>query len=237
MRVSIVVSTEQLLRQLQQQPIDLVILDWLLPSFDSLALVREIRHQYGVPLIILTEQNSSVDRIMGLEAGADDYVGKPFERRELVARIHSVLRRGQEVADVSLVAASSDVVCFDGWELHRDARNLVSPTGLSISLSNAEFRLLTTFLRNPRRLRSRDQLMDEVRGREMEAFERSIDLLVSRLRHKLANGVIESSIIKTVRGAGYMLDVHSVVGRKSRRVNSEFSYQSASQPSSLSATA
>lgn len=109
--------------------------------------------------------------------------------------------------------ASSEVVVFDGWELHRNLRTLVSPTGLVVALSNAEFRLLNTFLSTPRRLLSRDQLMEQARGRAMDAFERSIDLLVSRLRHKLADDSREVSMIKTIRGAGYMFNVQSVQGR------------------------
>jgi two-component system OmpR family response regulator len=139
-------------------------------------------------------------------------MSKPFEPRELVARIQSVLRRSQGPQPEEAVA-SSEVVVFDGWELHRNLRTLVSPTGLVVALSNAEFRLLNTFLSTPRRLLSRDQLMEQARGRAMDAFERSIDLLVSRLRHKLADDSREVSMIKTIRGAGYMFNVQSVQGR------------------------
>ena len=219
MRVSIVVNATQLFTALQHHQIDLILVDWTSQAMDVLALVRRIRQQFGVPLIILADQDTSVDRILGLEAGADDYVGKPFEPRELVARIRAVLRRGQEAAISTRSIANADTVCFDGWELHRDARKVVSPVGLSIPLSNAEFRLLTTFLHAPRRICSRDQLIEKARGRDMEAFERSIDLLVSRLRHKLANDAAKSSIIKTVRGAGYMFDVQSVRWSESTNVN------------------
>jgi len=196
--------------QLQQHRVDLVVLDVMLPGTDGLVLSREIRERSQIPVIMLTARTTPFDRIMGLENGADDYMGKPFEPRELVARIHTVLRRSQSAAP-SL--ARSDVVCFDGWELHRDERTLVSPTGLVVALSNAEFRLLNTFLQTPRRLFSRDQLMEQARGRAMDAFERSIDLLVSRLRHKLADDSDEPSMIKTVRGAGYLFNVQSVQGR------------------------
>ncbi|MEY4735756.1 MAG: hypothetical protein RL302_75 [Pseudomonadota bacterium] len=204
--------------QVAQHRVDLVVLDVMLPGTDGLALSREIRAQSSIPVIMLTARSSTFDRVMGLENGADDYMGKPFEPRELVARIHTVLRRTQGGEEALTSVASSDVVCFDGWELHRDERTVVSPTGLVVSLSNAEFRLLNTFLQTPRRLFSRDQLMEKARGRAMDAFERSIDLLVSRLRQKLADDPDEPSMIKTVRGAGYMFNAQSVQGRAAWRV-------------------
>lgn len=199
--------------QLQQQPIDLIVLDLMLPGRDGLALMRELRAQSNLPVIMLTARTTPLDRVLGLEHGADDYLGKPFEPRELVARIQSVLRRFRGNGATETPVAASDVVCFDGWELHREARHLVSPTGLVVPLSNAEFRLLSTFLQTPRRLFSRDQLMEQARGRAMDAFERSIDLLVSRLRHKLADTSREEPLIKTVRGAGYLFNARSVQGR------------------------
>ena len=199
--------------QLARHPIDLVVLDVMLPGLDGLALSREIRQYSSIPVIMLTARSSAFDRVMGLENGADDYVTKPFEPRELVARIHTVLRRASPARDGVPNLARSDVVCFDGWELHREDRCLTSPAGVVVALSNAEFRLLSTFLQTPRRLFSRDQLMEHARGRAMDAFERSIDLLVSRLRQKLADDPQEPSMIKTVRGAGYMFNVRSVQGR------------------------
>nr|CBA28392.1 Transcriptional regulatory protein ompR [Curvibacter putative symbiont of Hydra magnipapillata] len=204
--------------QLARHAVNLVVLDVMLPGTDGLTLSREIRERSQIPVIMLTARTTTFDRIMGLENGADDYMGKPFEPRELVARIHTVLRRSQGAKEVAPNVARSDVVCFDGWELHREERTLVSPTGLVVALSNAEFRLLNTFLQTPRRLFSRDQLMEQARGRAMDAFERSIDLLVSRLRQKLADDPDEPSMIKTVRGAGYMFNVQSVQGRMAWRV-------------------
>lgn len=202
--------------QLACHKVDLVVLDVMLPGADGLMLAREIRRYAAIPIIMLTARTSILDRILGLENGADDYMSKPFEPRELVARIQSVLRRSQSPQSGQAVA-SSEVVQFDGWELHRNDRTLISPTGLVVSLSNAEFRLLNTFLSTPRRLLSRDQLMEQARGRAMDAFERSIDLLVSRLRQKLAAHSAEDSMIKTVRGAGYMFNVQSVQGRMAWR--------------------
>lgn len=203
--------------QLEQQAIDLVVMDVMLPGADGLLLAREIRTRSRLPVIMLTARSATLDRIMGLENGADDYMTKPFEPRELVARIQSVLRRSQGKQDEEISIAASDVVAFDGWELHRTDRTLLSPTGLVVALSNAEFRLLNTFLQTPRRLFSRDQLMEQARGRAMDAFERSIDLLVSRLRQKLADDAGESFVIRTVRGAGYLFNVQSVQARMAWR--------------------
>jgi two-component system OmpR family response regulator len=199
-----------MLKVFQQGQVNLVIMDWVLAGSECIGLLQKIRMQYGVPIIMLSARNTSVDRVMGLKAGADDYIGKPCDPSELIARIQAVLRRGPAIDGVTHVNAGNDVVCFDRWELHKESRNLLSPTGMSIPLSNAEFRLLDTFLKNPGRLCSRDQLMEKARGRGMDVFERSIDLLVSRLRHKITDGANEAFFIKTIRGAGYMFDAKSI---------------------------
>ena len=199
-------------QQLAAHRIDLVVMDLMLPGDDGLVLARELRRSSNVPIIMLTARSNPYDRVLGLESGADDYMSKPFEPRELVARINTVLRRAGAAHEGASQYGHSDVIRFDGWELHREDRCLTSPTGLVVALSNAEFRLLSTFLQMPRRLFSRDQLMEQARGRAMDSFERSIDLLVSRLRQKLADDSSESSMIKTVRGAGYMFNVQSVQG-------------------------
>lgn len=200
-------------QQLGAHTVDLVVLDVMLPGTDGLSLARDIRSKSRLPVIMLTARVSTLDRVPGPESGADDYMSKPFEPRELVARIQSVLRRAQGAVDVLSAVSASEVVCFDGWELHREDRTVVSPSGLVAALSNAEFRLLSTFLQKPRRLLSRDQLMEHARGCAMDAFERSIDLLVSRLRHKLGDTSGDTSLIKTVRGAGYMFNAQSVQAR------------------------
>ena len=199
--------------QLARHPIELVVMDLMLPGEDGLTLAREIRLQSALPVIMLTARSETFDRVVGLENGADDYVSKPFEPRELVARIQTVLRRTRQYGAATPDPQYSDVVNFDGWELHREERSLVSPAGVVLALSNAEFRLLTAFLRAPKRLLTRDQLMEQARGRNMDAFERSIDLLVSRLRQKLGHESQGEPLIKTVRGAGYMLNAHAVHGR------------------------
>ena len=191
----------------------LPILDLILPGDDGMVLAREVRERSRLPIIMLTARSNPYDRVLGLEIGADDYVSKPFEPRELVARIQSVLRRVGEAQGGCVVDEASQVIHFDGWELHRHERRLTSPSGMVVPLSNAEYRLLFTFLQKPQRLFSRDQLMDEARGRGMEAFERSIDLLVSRLRQKLADNPRDPSMIKTIRGAGYLFSAQTVQGR------------------------
>ena len=199
--------------QLARHPIALVVMDLMLPGEDGLTLAREIRLQSAIPVIMLTARCDTFDRVVGLENGADDYVSKPFEPRELVARIQTVLRRSRQSVAQESHPLHSDVVTFDGWELHREDRCLLAPSGVVVALSNAEFRLLNVFLQSPRRLLSRDQLMEQARGRSMEAFERSIDLLISRLRQKLGDAAAASPMIKTVRGAGYLFNVQSIQGR------------------------
>ncbi|MFO1263228.1 MAG: response regulator [Rhodoferax sp.] len=198
---------------MDQQTMDLVVLDIMLPGTDGLALARELRQKSLVPIIMLTARSNPLDRIIGLENGADDYLSKPFEPRELVARIHTVLRRARVPHDAPADPTRSDVVCFDGWELHRDERRLRAPDGVVVALSNAEFRLLCTFLQTPRHLFSRDQLAEHTRGRGLDGLERSIDLLVSRLRGKLARQSDADSPIRTVRGAGYVFDAKVIKGR------------------------
>ncbi len=188
---------------------DLVILDLMLPGEDGLSLCRKLRAKSSIPILMLTARGETTDRIVGLEVGADDYISKPFEPRELVARIQSVLRRTQSAIDHT-IRPGSDSVSFDGWTLQLAMRQLVSATGTVIPLSNAEFRLLNVFLEHPNRVLTRDFLLEEARGRNMDLFDRSIDILVSRLRQKLNEGAqsddAASSLVKTVRGEGYMFD-------------------------------
>lgn len=199
--------------QLGAHPIDLVVLDIMLPGTDGITLARELRARSQIPIIILTARANPYDCVLGLEMGADDYMGKPFEPRELIARIQTVLRRAAQSNAQDAHASAEAVVRFDGWTLHGMERHLVSPQGVVVPLSNAEFRLLCTFLRTPRCIFSRDQLIEDARGRAMNSFERSIDLLVSRLRHKLADDPREPTMIKTVRGVGYLFNSQSVQGR------------------------
>jgi len=210
--VHVAASGVEMRRQLAAHPVDLVVLDLTLPDTDGLTLARELRAASRIAIIMLTARCDPADRIIGLESGADDYVGKPFEPRELVARIHTVLWRSDARRDATVHAVSADVIHFAGWTLQRSERRLTSPSGRLISLSNAEYQLLSAFLRAPRRVVSRDDLMAQARGRSMDGVERSIDLLVSRLRQKLGDGANAAALIKTVRGAGYLFDAHAIQG-------------------------
>lgn len=182
---------------------DLIILDLMLPGEDGLSLCRNLRIKSNIPILMLTARGEAMDRVVGLEIGADDYIVKPFEPRELVARINTILRRSRgdrEIANEPKQAA------FMGWRLNYLLRHLVSPDELVIPLSNAEFRLLTVLIENPNRVLSRDFLLDEARGRNMDMFDRSIDILISRVRQKLNDDPRTPSLIKTVRGEGYIFD-------------------------------
>lgn len=204
MAVTAVEDGRRMEEALRQQPFDLVILDLMLPGEDGLALCRRLRAQSAIPILMLTARGETTDRIVGLEVGADDYIVKPFEPRELVARIQSVLRRSSGAR--APARASPDTVAFDGWTLQIALRQLVSATGTVVPLSNAEFRLLSVFLENANRVLTRDFLLEEARGRNMDLFDRSIDLLVSRLRQKLGDDPRVPGMIKTVRGEGYLFN-------------------------------
>ena len=201
-------------QQLAVHAIDLIVLDVVLPGCDGFSLMREIRQKSPLPIIMLSARTNVYDRVVGLESGADDYVAKPFEPRELVARIQSVLRRTPNgLPHIPLGQVRSDMVRFDGWELHRDNHCLHSPTGAVIALSNAEFRLLCLLLQSPGRPLQRDQLLEPGSSYATDPGGRSIDLLVSRLRQKMTHAPNGLSLIKTVRGVGYMLNAQSVHGR------------------------
>lgn len=191
--------------------VDLVVLDALLPGNDGLALLQELRSRLRISVILLKQGCDTFDRVIGLEAGADDYLGKPFLPQELAARIQSVLRRVHGGQPPSPDGAG--VVHFDEWQLHCAARHLITPAGATIPLSTAEFRLLCRFLSMPRRICNRGQLMEGPYGCSLEAHERSIDLAVSRLRRKLGDDPREPCLIKTVRGVGYLFDARHVEGR------------------------
>ena len=182
-------------RLLSEEPADLVILDLMMPGEDGLSICRRLSTS-GQPVLMLSALGETMDRVVGLELGAADYLAKPFEPRELLARIRAVLRRsGKAYSDVE-----STEVTFAGWRLDTSERMLFNPAGRSVPLTAGEFRLLLTFVERPRRILSRDQLLDLWRGMSAEPFDRAVDLAVSRLRRKLRH---DSRLIETVRGEGY----------------------------------
>lgn len=188
---------------LKRSSFDLVILDLMLPGEDGLSLCRSLRAESDMPILMLTARGEAMDRVVGLELGADDYIVKPFEPRELVARIQTILRRTRGKREDH---KEQNEVQFAGWRLNHAMRHLVSPEELVIPLSNAEFRLLTVFIEHPNRILSREFLLDSARGRDMDVFDRSVDILVSRVRQKLNDDSRTPTLIKTVRGEGYLFD-------------------------------
>ncbi|UOR15899.1 response regulator [Qipengyuania aquimaris] len=181
---------------------DLVLLDIMMPGEDGLSLCRHLVESRQLPVILLTAKGEAMDRIIGLEIGADDYVTKPFEPRELVARIRSVLRRSER----SGPAPSEDLAySFEGWTLDPLKRRLTDPEGTLVPISTAEFRMLRAFCDHPRQVLDRDQLLDMVQGREAHLFDRAVDNQISRLRRKIETDTRNPQFIQTVRGGGYRL--------------------------------
>ncbi len=193
-------SGEALLRQLRQRTPGLCILDLGLPDMDGLELLRQIRAQHAFGLLILTGRGDTYDRVTGLELGADDYMVKPFEPRELIARVRSVLRRYQPALPGTQGEAPR-VAAFAGWRFDSATHDLTSPAGQTETLSLAEATLLRRLLERPNQILSREQLLD---GRNLDALDRSIDLRVSRLRKRLEENPQHARLIKTVYGAGYL---------------------------------
>ena len=191
---------------LEQTAIDLVILDLMLPGEDGLELCRNLRAKSRIPIVMLTARGDEMDRILGLEMGADDYLPKPFNPRELLARTKTVLKRSRELP-YSHEPRTQKARCFAGWLLNPITRHLQNPEGAIVPLSGAEYRLLSVLLDHPNRVLSRDQLLDLTQGRDAEPFDRSIDVLISRLRRRLKEDTRDPVIIKTVRSAGYVLAV------------------------------
>ncbi len=192
-------------RELQDWSFDLVILDLMLPGEDGLSLCRGLRAESNIPIIMLTAMGEETDRIIGLEMGADDYVAKPFNPRELLARIKAVLRRSESaVANTADSQERSAILTFAGWRFNPASRELWSPEGVLTPLSGGEFDLLNVFVTHPQRVLSRVQLLDMARGRDALPFDRSIDVQVSRLRRKIEVDPAKPVLITTVRSGGYM---------------------------------
>jgi DNA-binding response OmpR family regulator len=190
---------------LASQTVDLVMLDIRLPGKDGLTLTRELRVRSEVGIILITGRNDEIDRIVGLECGADDYVIKPLNPRELVSRAKNLIRRVRHAQTPQPVAAvAKPVKQFADWALDTDRRRLIDRTGSETLLTHGEYQLLSVFLRNSGHTLSRDQLMDQIRNREWVPNDRSIDVLVGRLRRKLHDDPAEPQLIITIHGAGYL---------------------------------
>ena len=208
-------SAAAMRRELQRGGIDVVLLDLMLPDGDGIELCRDLRMHSKIPVIMLTAQGDPISRVLGLEMGADDYVAKPFEPRELLARIHALMRRSSgALANGDAAADSSPAPRFEppgapasrgfgGWQIDWRNRMLISPEGVGLSLSNVEYRLLAAFADHPGEVLSRSQLVEMTRSAASESNERSIDLAVSRLRAKLSESLENPQFIRTVRGRGY----------------------------------
>ncbi|TXM64389.1 response regulator [Methylobacterium sp. WL120] len=193
---------------------DLIVLDWMLPGEDGLSICRRLRAASGPPIVMLTAKDEDIDRVLGLEMGADDYVSKPFNPRVLLARIRAVLRRSQGTGAPTSEDAAEMLGVVDLVIDLAARRVTVGEARTEIPLTSAEYDLLHCFVTRPQRVLSRDQLLDWTRGRTADAFDRTIDVQVSRLRHKLdASGSAAAALLKTVRNAGYILA--APVGRAS----------------------
>ena len=205
-RVSAAVTGGELMSAFAREVIDLVLLDLRLPGEDGMQLLRQLRAQSQIPVIILTGRSEEADRVMGLELGADDYLTKPFSPRELLARIRTVLRRahaGHEVHGAPVCRAYR----IPGWELNLRTRRLTGDDGAQVALSNGEFNLLAALLSTANRVVTRDQLIEMSRRYDNEVYDRAVDVQILRLRRKLERNPAEPQIIITERGAGYRIAV------------------------------
>jgi two-component system, OmpR family, response regulator len=203
-RVSVAGDGREMERVLAASRIDLIVLDLMLPGEEGLSLCLRLREHSRMPIIMLTAKGDEIDRILGLEMGADDYLAKPFNPRELLARIRAVLRRGASAAEAQLVGAAR-TLSFLGWRLDCVRRELRSPQGARVAVTEAELDLLQVLCERRGRVLSRRALVELTRGRAIGPFERSIDILISRLRRKIEADPHHPDIIKTVRAGGYML--------------------------------
>lgn len=193
---------KEMRRLVADRRIDLIVLDLMLPGEDGLTLCRDLRSRSTIPLIMLTAKGAQTDRIVGLEMGADDYLAKPFDPHELLARIKAVLRRTRGVASHER-ASTSTIFKFSGWKVDLTRRRVESPEGLMVDMTASEFDLLAAFLERPQRVLSREQLLDLTRGRDAGPFDRAIDNLVVRLRRKIEADPTQPVLIKTIRAGGY----------------------------------
>jgi two-component system, OmpR family, response regulator len=202
--VSTATNSAEMFAVLKKQPIDLLILDIMLQNEDGFSVCRALRAISQIPVIMLTAVADPMDRVVGLEVGADDYITKPFDQRELLARVKAVLRRTAEKPLVPTRSETRPILCFAGWRLDVARRELRSMDDTLVLLSGGEFELLLAFAEHPQHVLTRDQLIDLARGESHLAYDRSIDVLVSRIRHKLEPDPKNPSLIRTVRNGGYI---------------------------------
>ena len=207
--ISVAQNGDEMRAVLRSRPAELVLLDLGLPKEDGLQLLRELRHDSDIAIIVLTGKGDTIDRIVGLEIGADDYVTKPFHLRELLARIRTVLRRSASVADRPAETTQPGVpravrLAFEGWTLDLGARTLIAPDGKAVELTTMEFNLLTALAQCSNRVLSREQLLDVCTGRELGPMDRSIDVHVGNIRRKIEDDPRSPRRIKTIRGVGYV---------------------------------
>ena len=194
---------KQMFEAIKEKKPDVIILDLMLPGDNGLSLCKQINGD--IPILMLTAMGTETDRIIGLEMGADDYLPKPFNPRELVARIKAILRRTHSAANTSTTNDEEyEYLCFEGWRLNILSRRLFAEDDIEVSLSAGEYDLLLAFAQNPQRVLSRDELLDITKNRNITPFDRSIDVQISRLRHKVEAAPKNPTLIKTVRGGGYL---------------------------------
>jgi two-component system OmpR family response regulator len=207
LRTSVAANGREMNAILASYSIDLIVLDIMLPGQDGLSLCRDLRASKwkAIPILMLTARGDETDRIIGLEMGADDYLAKPFAAREVLARVKAILRRSRMLPPNLQITVAGTVFAFGDWKLDTVARHLVDTQGVIVALSGAEYRMLQVFLDHPQRVLTRDQLLNLTQGRDLDIFDRSIDLIVSRLRQRLRDDAREPKYIKTVRNEGYVL--------------------------------
>jgi two-component system phosphate regulon response regulator OmpR len=205
-RVSAAADGAAMRAQLNTKPVDVILLDVVMPGEDGLTIAREIRAKSDVGIIMLTGRDEVLDRVVGLEVGADDYIAKPFHLREVLARIKSLVRRRKPAPDSPLRSEDNGegVIRFDGWLLDTARRRLVSPRGEDVALTSGEFDLLAALAKHPGRVFSRETLMERTRGHDLKAFDRSIDAQIARLRKKIERNPKNPTIVKSVRAVGYV---------------------------------
>lgn len=209
LRTSVAADGRQMRSFLDGNTVDLIVLDVMMPGDDGLVLCRELRagKHKATPVLMLTARDDEMDRIIGLEMGADDYLSKPFAARELLARIKAILRRTRMLPPNLQISEAGQLLTFGDWRLDTVGRHLLDREGTTVALSGAEYRLLRVFIDHPQRVLNRDQLLNLTQGRDAELFDRSIDLLVSRVRQRLGDDAREPVYIKTVRAEGYVFAV------------------------------